>query len=149
MLHATIASAKSPFINAACNSRTKEAKEKVIRLPEVRPKTFESYIQWLYNDTVHIVVPDPSKDQEVNRSAALQAEYAKLYTLPSMLLDAGLQNQVVDNIKDTMLLHKTGPTNAVIKQIYEHGPAERTLQRYTIDWYASQCGEMGDFLQKH
>ncbi|KAK4565682.1 hypothetical protein LTR86_003530 [Recurvomyces mirabilis] len=149
VLHATIASAKSPFFNAACNGRFKESQAKEIRLPEADPEVFGSYMQWLYNDTVHILVPDLFKDQDADHGAYTQWGYARLYTLASMLLDVKLQNQIMDGFKALLLVHNKGPTRAALHEIYQNGPAGGTLQRYVIDWYANHCAELSDFFQKH
>ncbi|KAF2769795.1 hypothetical protein EJ03DRAFT_256699, partial [Teratosphaeria nubilosa] len=51
-VYKNIITAHFQFFRAACNGGFKEAKEKVVRLPEVEPATFECFLQWIY--TGHI-----------------------------------------------------------------------------------------------
>ncbi|KAK3679934.1 hypothetical protein LTR78_000311 [Recurvomyces mirabilis] len=133
VLHATIASAKSPFFDAACNGQFKESQAKeLLCLKRIRRSLGHLF-----------------KDQDADHGAYTQWGYARLYTLASMLLDVKLQNQVVDDFKAFLLVHNKGPTMAALHEIYQNGPAGSTLQRYVMDWYANHCAELSDFFQKH
>jgi hypothetical protein len=62
-VHENFICAKSKFFQAACRKEWSEGAQKLIRLPEVEPGVFRSYLNWVYTGDLAV---NSTKDDPVN-----------------------------------------------------------------------------------
>ncbi|KAK5695251.1 hypothetical protein LTR97_008757 [Elasticomyces elasticus] len=142
LLHASIAVMHSKFFRAACNGGFKEAKDKIIRMAEVEPATFRSYLQWLYSrDVVVLTAAELATDV---KDESLVSRLVKLYLLADVLADTLLRNRIIDEIQLSLGKNNTCLGIGHINWAYESTPATSTLRKLIVDdhvrnssWYAS------------
>lgn len=105
----------SPVFDTLCNSAFKESIEGVIRLPEVPPLTFGSFLIWLHSCPP--AVPEDDHAQLII-DLAIFSEMYQVYAL---------KNQTSDLLQ-TLLLKKTiGPST--MAKVYESTPDGSILQK--------------------
>lgn len=93
MVYKDVICASSKFFKAACSQRWVEGREKKVRLPDVEPKIFQSYVAWLYSGTYQMQAckDDP---KEVVWSALNTA--VELYLLGDVLDDICFRNKMME-----------------------------------------------------
>lgn len=84
--------ARSPFFKTVLNGNWKEAKERVVRLPEDDPEIFGLYLHYVYTVTF-AVQPDPLPHQYNCDQALLRL--GKSYVLAEKLQDIDTKNNVL------------------------------------------------------
>lgn len=130
VIHKDIVCASSNFFKAACSDSWIEGKERRVRMPEVEPELFQTYITWLYsgNAQAHVSKDDPDGAIE-------------LYLLADVLDDVHLRNKMTevlsysDCIASPTALCKLWdrtPLNSLIKKMY----VEQFLMRTDRDEFA-------------
>jgi len=117
--------AYSPFFAAALNGRFLEATERVVRLPEEKPETFEWFLQWVTTGTLMTAIGESCNEdgytghnQDINnpliskpykpelhdgdlRNHAGSPKYfllIDLYGMSDRLLTTALSNYIIDTI---------------------------------------------------
>ncbi|KAK3659395.1 hypothetical protein LTR56_001285 [Elasticomyces elasticus] len=131
ILHWSIAVAHSKFFRAACNGQFKEAQEKVIRLPDIKPSIFRAYLQWIYSG--HVVVLTAAGLSADHKGIDSRVELVKLYALADVLADTPLRNRIIDEIRASLVEHQMGFGVRAICFAYENAPARCTLHRLIVD----------------
>jgi hypothetical protein len=90
---------KSEFFQAACRNEGKEAKSRLIKLPDVEPEIFNSYLFWVYRDTLLIRNEWAFGEGDWEDVAhAVQSSLVKLWILADRLADARLRNALMDEM---------------------------------------------------
>jgi hypothetical protein len=113
-------SARSKFFKAACSKKWKEGKQEVLRLPEIKPDTFQLYTDWAYNN----VVPpaDPSTRPLI-----------ELYLIGDFLDDVRLRNTTMELLVESVKTHNTFPRADSIKLICDHTTANSPIRAWILD----------------
>lgn len=128
MVHDTILCACSRFFQAACTGLFKEAYEKTVRLPEIEPCHFESFLVWLYTQSLHHV-----QQRDVDRHYKALFE---LYFLGEKLQVRTLKNAIVDA---TIALEQSSafvPCTEQVRLVFEQTPRDNPLRRLLVDMHA-------------
>ncbi|KAK5715808.1 hypothetical protein LTR17_016639 [Elasticomyces elasticus] len=106
---------KSTFFDAACQREWIEGREKVVKLPEVTPDTFELYAAWVYQGKIEhealrkatIIIQQIQanvhhevEEQDNDFWSTSTLDLMKLHVAADFLGDAELMNRVMDGITD-------------------------------------------------
>lgn len=123
--------AKSKFFAAACSKRWIEAKEKQVRLPDVHPPVFQSYLSWVYSTSLNTVEPtNDDIDEITNEKDRAVARYVELYLLGDALDDVHLRNRVM---KTLVLDTTTVPCLQTVHRVWEHTPDSSLIRKMILD----------------
>lgn len=90
IIHTSFATKSSKFIRAALAGDWKEAREKLIPLPEARVADFQIYTEWMYTGRIANRAYDGSSDNSVT--------LVRLYILGEYLGDTRFSNTIMDNL---------------------------------------------------
>jgi hypothetical protein len=92
-VHEHLVTSRSLFFKHAMSGAWKESHDRLIKLPEDDPMTFQIYVHLLYTNTLAVVLDlPPDKDNGTEEHKAL----AKLYVLAEKLQDVDTKNAVVE-----------------------------------------------------
>ncbi|KAK3070761.1 hypothetical protein LTR53_009877 [Teratosphaeriaceae sp. CCFEE 6253] len=138
-IHASIATSKSKFFEAACRGTWTEAQAKVVRLPEVSPDIFKAYVQWMYSGEV--VNPSEPEIDAGCEGHAPQVALVKLYHLGDVLLDLPLRNRVMDVYISLRRKFTGGSGSQAIYWAWEHLPPTSTMRRFVLAEHLFQGAE--------
>ncbi|KAK5069444.1 hypothetical protein LTR16_009491 [Cryomyces antarcticus] len=113
----------------------KEAKDRLVELPEDTAEIFGIYIQWLYTKGIASLPEDPSSDSFLGEGYSL---LASAYVLGEKLQDIAFKNDVVDAIMaESFNLNPNGqrlfPGCHHIKIIYDGTPKSSLARRLLVD----------------
>jgi hypothetical protein len=125
-IHESIIKPKSPFVQMALSKEWKEAKERIIPLPDDDPEIFKIYQHWLYFGQIYCVYLFGQPKE--------YAVLAKASVLGDKLMDGDFKDAVIDCIVDALCkdqVFDVGLTNYV----YEHTTATSPLRRLWQDIY--------------
>ncbi|KAK5159717.1 hypothetical protein BJ546DRAFT_950332 [Cryomyces antarcticus] len=136
-VHEELVCASSPFFEAAMKPHWKEAKDRLVELPEDTAEIFGIYIQWLYTKGIASLPEDPSSDSFLGEGYSL---LASAYVLGEKLQDIAFKNDVVDAIMaESFNLNPNGqrlfPGCHHIKIIYDGTPKSSLARRLLVDMY--------------
>jgi hypothetical protein len=92
-VHENFICAKPKFFQAACRKEWSKGAQKLIRLPEVEPGVFRSYLNWVYTGDLAV---DSTKDDPVNPKNTKYSNFLKLYVLGDTLDDLSLRNSTTE-----------------------------------------------------
>lgn len=130
MVHENLMVARSPFVRTALNNDWKEAKSRVIPMPEDQPETFSTYQQWLYSGKLF-----SRHDEGTIEDAAEYELLVKAYILGEKLMDSRFQDTILDCI--VQKLRKTSTFDIGLSNlVYENTPSNSPLRRLWCDVYA-------------
>ena len=118
----------SRFFQAACTGGFKESHERIIRLPEIEPAHFESFLQWLYTQALHHVY-----DRDVDRH---YEGLFHLYFLGEKLQVQFLKNAIIDA---TIKLEQSSafvPCTDQVRLVFDQTGHENPLRRLLVDMHA-------------
>lgn len=131
----------SEFFQAACRNEWKEAKSRLVKLPDVEPEIFNSYLFWVYRGTLLIrnewIFGDVNWEDDAHH---VQSSLVKLWILADRLADAQLRNTVVDEmvtatgrlgVKSDFVLF---PPEVTVFA-WSATTAGRSLRRLILDYY--------------
>ncbi|KAK5162935.1 uncharacterized protein LTR77_011096 [Saxophila tyrrhenica] len=123
MLHTSFATKTSGFFRIAANGRWKESKDNKLTLPDVRPSTFEVYLEWLYTDKIVLLETETGRNPDGTPKLRKGADTAypqllRLYCLAQYLLDLTFQNTVIDHLIKSVLHFKVHPGVSDVKTIW-------------------------------
>lgn len=132
---------KSQFFQAACRNEWKEAKSRVVKLPDVDPASFNCYLLWIYRARLPVRNEwDPDCDGWKSDALAVQSNLVKLWILADRLADARLRNAIMDEMVTAtdklelaygfVLFH---PEMTVL--VWSATTANRPLRRLILDYY--------------
>jgi hypothetical protein len=126
LVHQQIISLKSKFFTAACRKVWTEGAEKLVRLPEVEPRLFRSYLNWVY--TGDLAVDVSVADAEETASELKYRGFVKLYVLGDTLDDLALRNSAMKIIVNGD--HQLGPKS--ITWAFENTPPTSLMRKQLV-----------------
>ncbi|KAK5164049.1 uncharacterized protein LTR77_010140 [Saxophila tyrrhenica] len=124
------ANRSSAFFNAAFSGNWKEASTKVVHLPEVTPKTFRVYHEWICagGEPSFRLLP------YCYNSSALDA-IVDAYILGDMLLDTDFRNALVDTAQKLLAHCINLPLIRHAKSLYENVPRRCKMGELFADFW--------------
>ena len=147
VVHENVVSQRSEFVRLSLSKDWKEAHERVIRLPDDLPETFELYQQWLYTNKI------PS--DHFGKGQQDCQEYKVLvraYLLGERFMDSHFKDAIIDCI-----IHKLRKssffdprlTTLIYENTLPHSPLRRLWQDIYFwagnpDWFDEKT--LGDFI---
>jgi hypothetical protein len=128
----------SKFFKAACSQRWVGGKEKKVRLPEVEPKIFQSYVAWLYSGDYQMQAC--REDAEKVKHSALDAAI-ELYLLGDILDDICFRNKMMD----VLVCHdlKRVPSTNTLRELWKRTPPTSPLRKMYIDRFILRVNREG------
>ena len=142
-VHENYICAKSKFFQAACRKEWSEGAKKLIRLPEVEPGMFSSYLNWVYTSNVVVEVEEDSRDPEA-RLAYEQDGLMRLYVLGDVLDDLPLRNQTLKDLANIV----SQPSSQSVTWAYEHTPAISNLRQVLVHLAALKWDVTGFIIER-
>jgi hypothetical protein len=126
LVYQQIISLESKFFNAACRKEWKEGAEKLVRLPEVEPGMFRSYLNWVY--TGDLAVDVSVADAEETANELKFRGFIELYVLGDTLDDLRLRNSAMKIIVNGN--HQLGPKS--ITWAFENTPTASLMRKQLV-----------------
>lgn len=123
VVHENVVEPHSEFVRLALNRDWKEAKERIIKLPDVEPNVFEMYHCWLY----HI---QPCRNSYTTSYTTL----VKAYCLGERLIDINFKDVVIDSIVQELKMTSAFDLG-LVQLVYENTPEKSPLRRLLCDIY--------------
>jgi hypothetical protein len=151
-VHESLITARSLFFKKALSGDWKEAKDRVVMLPEDDSVTFRRYVYLLYTGSF-IVIPDPLPENY--RGTDERQNLLRLYVLAEKLQDSETENAVLEamllsrqlrgdgllylpSYNDITLLYSgttTGsPMRKMIVEMWSNSEASNWLTKETQEW---------------
>ena len=148
VVHKNMICHASAFFKNACSKQWKEAKEGLVRLPDVKPHTFGVYQGWLYTGVLDFSTT-PTEDCQKQRGLDLTddafneiaQDMADAYVVGDMLRDSGFCNSVVDELISVAETHARLPGNTVASEIWQKVPPGSAMRRLLVDYFTFDCSE--------
>jgi hypothetical protein len=122
---------KSKFFEAACSKLWREGKKKLVRLPEVKAGTFQTYVIWLYSG--EIPVNRSSSDNVAKMACDEYDETVELYLLGDVLDDLLLRNAAMRALVAGKGEVRVYPGSKIATRIWDSTPPGSRLQRMVVD----------------
>lgn len=160
-VHSNALTTRSVFFQRALSSSWKEAEERIVRLPEDDPDTFELYLHLVYIDEI-ACGPDTLDEEDL--CSVQRVALAKLYVLCEKLQDTRAKNSILRALRHITFKcpyhekwHIPGPE--VVKIIYAGTVKGSPARRLLVDIYSYDVdpnklrrqpmeGYLCDFLQE-
>lgn len=123
VVHESLIVHRSDFVNLALSNDWKEARERLIPLPDDLPETFELYQQWLYSK---VIASNHFGDAQLDGK-----EYAVLvqaYCLGEKLVDSHFKDAVIDAIIEKLRTTSVFDPR-LTSSVYDNTPPESPLRR--------------------
>ena len=128
VIHDSVIISRSDFVRLAISKDWKEAKDRIIPLPDDDPDTFELYQKWLYAGHIYTANPDPEK------TAKEYERLVKAYLLGEKLIDTVFKDVIIDCIISK--LRSTGVFDPRLTNlVYDNTPLNSALSRLWRDVY--------------
>lgn len=120
--------ASSKFFKAACSERWVQGKESKFFLLEVEPKTFQSYVEWLYSGNYQL--PACKGDPMDVVLSALDAAI-NLYLVGDFLDDVHLRNHIME----ALFIHRLGylPHVKMLKNLWARTTPASLLRKIFVE----------------
>lgn len=115
---------KSKFFKAACSETWKEGQERIVRLPDVAPRTFQRYIDWIYGSL--LVVGEGSGVADISAMV-------NLYLLGDVSDDVKLRNRTMKALNDYAYFDKTSTSVELTQKIWDRTTPNSLLRKWIID----------------
>lgn len=125
-IHKALLCEVSPYFEAACNGRFKEAHEGSMELPEDDVDAFENFVQWMYGTPVSTEI--------------LFINIVEIFALAEKLCVTRLKNDVVDALIHKIHTEHVAPGIENIAYLYDHVPRGSPIRKMMVDcytWYIS------------
>lgn len=141
-LHQALACQTSEFFRASCHSDWKEAKERVIRLPEVAEATFAIYLGWLYTSQIELIQGEDGEEVKYTPELATNIKsevYDRLldaYLLGDFIQDDNFCNAVVDRSLALCFALRMSPGHYSICKLWTRLPKSK-MARLFVDMYSA------------
>jgi hypothetical protein len=128
IVHADLICIKSKFFLAACSERWSKGEEKIIHLPEVKPETFQRYVDWTYGDAI---VAEPGLDASIDMTV-------DMYLLGDVLDDVRLRNKTTKALLRHITVDRVAPGPRNMRLIWEMTPRSSLLRKLAVDSTATR-----------
>jgi hypothetical protein len=135
MIHKDALVRHSTFFRAAINGGFREAKENLIRLPEINPKEFAIFAHWAYSNELIVMEPQDTGNDKFGRYQRLRL--IRAYILADRLGIVRLQNQSMDNYIESMENFHRTPNRINIASVYEQLPERSPMRQLMLDYCVS------------
>jgi hypothetical protein len=118
--------ASSKFFKDACSERWIQGKEPKVFVLEVEPKTFQSYVEWLYSGNYQLQASKGDPMDVVH--SALDAAI-NLYLVSDFLDDVHFRNHIME----ALVIHRLGylPNVKMLKNLWARTTPLHSLGRYS------------------
>jgi hypothetical protein len=131
-VHESFICAKSKFFKAACRKEWTEGTEKLVRLPEVEPELFKSYLNWVYTGGLAVDASVGGTGQTANETKYYG--FVKLYVLGDTLDDLPLLNSTMK-----ILVNSNHQFNhESVTWAFEHTPIGSLLRKMLVSFAATR-----------
>ena len=140
LVHKAVLTKSSDVFKSCCNGEWKEAKDKVIKLPEVAEETFKIYLHWLYTGT--LIVNETVKLEDMqNKDVGIRQDTSRAYHCALVDLaifadghgDMAFQNDVINALAEVELKTRVSLSAANIGVLWQQLPAASKTRQFTID----------------
>lgn len=138
-VHEDVLVRSSKFFRAACNGGFKEAKEKIVRLPDLEVATFKTYIHWAYVGDIASSVVDAIEQDKDGQKRMMEA--VKLYVAGDVLDDQQLRNASMDYLVEVSVTLKIFPGLEIVAEAWRNTTNTSLLQKALLDKYLSIGGK--------
>ncbi|KAI9748307.1 MAG: hypothetical protein M1815_003356 [Lichina confinis] len=128
LAHDSLLAGCSPFFAAACRGNFREARERVIRLPDVEPIDFENFMLWMYTQGLgHLAHADIDQHYDA---------LFQLYFVAERLQVRVLRNAIVDTTIALEIASAFVPCADQVRRVFEQTPRGNPLRRLLVDMHA-------------
>jgi hypothetical protein len=138
VVHKDVICVSSKFFKAACSQRWVEGKEKKVRLPEVEPKIFQSYVAWLYSGDYRMQAC--KDDTKYVIDSAIDAAI-ELYLLGDVLDDISFRNKMME-VQVCQDLGRV-PCTATLREVWERTPPTSPLRKMYVERFILRVSREG------
>jgi hypothetical protein len=123
---------RSNFFKAAVSTdRWLEGQKKLVRLPDVAPKTFRAYVHWAYTGKISPEILWREAEVEV---PAKQFAYLSLYLLAEFLDDTDIRAEILAILISRMTVWDCLPGHVMYKMIWDGTPKGSPLRTVVCEW---------------
>lgn len=145
-IHPSAFTARSTFFRAAVEGGFREAKDKVIRLPEVDEDIWATYFHWIYSGEV--VPLDEEQIEHDESGVECRNRLINLYILADVVDDMALRNEVVDQFQANF--DKTNEwTCDNIVLLLDSTTKKSKLRSLMVDYALCTRSDTADFLESN
>lgn len=138
-MHDALLVAHSRFFQAACTGRFRESVEHIVRLPEEEPEDFETFLLWLYTQSLeHVESPDVNQHYEA---------LFKQYFLADRLQMRSLRNAVVEAVIELEHASDFVPSTDLVNATFERTAPTSPLRRLVVDMHVADVRD--SFIEEH
>jgi hypothetical protein len=127
--------ASSKFFEAACSKRWIEGQKKQVRLPEVEPEHFQSYLAWLCSGK-H---PPPASKSDPHDVIDAELDVAvELYLLGDILDDIRFRNKMMESL----VCNDRGrvPHTDTLRKVWKRTPPASPLRKMYVENFVMRLG---------
>ncbi|KAF2492755.1 hypothetical protein BU16DRAFT_89948 [Lophium mytilinum] len=134
-VHDTPLRSHSKFFANAMNGSWKESDERIIKLPDDSPETFELYIHYIYTGKLAIVAGEGVVDDDrgTRQFVAQLKALAYLYVFVEKILDSACKNDVVDAMVACVRDNSKIPPLFVVEIIYNGTAGPCSARKFLVD----------------
>ncbi|KAK4954671.1 hypothetical protein LTR10_008104 [Elasticomyces elasticus] len=163
-IHTDTIRAKSTFFDAACQREWTEGREKMVKLPEVAPDTFELYAAWVYHGKIDhealrvAAVPKATARQDLIEEkprkfwSTSMMDLTRLHVAADFLGDAELMKRAVDGITEIIAANFTWihRLEDIVSYIWGSTSSKSGLRKMVLDYVVCNGAlkSMRDFLRE-
>lgn len=129
-VHTELITNHSELFKAALKRGWKEAEERLVRLPEEKPKNFENFHSFLYTGKVYsrkLNENKPSENEDLEWSRLSEA-----WVLSEVLLSSTYKDAVMDTILHKAVTSMKGP-ETVYLDVYPKSSEDSPIRRLMVD----------------
>ena len=134
--HKDFLCANSEFFEAACSEKWRKGKDRIVRLPEQNPVSFNIYLNWRYLGIVDLWNGEaelrPQSDIDGEKLTSTGTRYNRLirsYILGDMLQDTQFCNALISSWFSLVEETKRIPSSDKVNQIFESLPETSKLRQ--------------------
>lgn len=151
-VHKDTICAKSKFFEAACSSdRWREGTEKLVRLPEVKPRVFQAYVHWAYTSSVMLEIQgeDQTTGEEDEKTICIEASI-----IGDFLRDEQLRKRSIEIFLEKIVIWKFHMARSAIDRIWSATPTGSPLRIVVLEWTADNldldcfAGRVAKYLEE-
>jgi hypothetical protein len=129
-VHRAVLCSKSKFFTAACGERWKSGQGKIVRLPEVKSRVFQHYVDWAYGEILVL-----REDEDKTMSLLIE-----LYLLGDRLDDIKLRNKTIKAMASCSYTDHVCPSPISISLVWDSTTPNSPLRNWIINEYLLRTG---------
>jgi hypothetical protein len=147
-VHQSFICKKSAFFENALRGEWKEAKERVVRLPDAEPGVFEAYLSWVYGDRVNIASVPAAFEGGLYHNQRY-SKLAKTWIFADSLLDWTFCDRLTDTILDSATGYFVFPPERLMNWIWAHTSTGSALRKIFVDICLLEMKPSKDLPDEH